>query len=78
MTTPASDSCCAVSAHRPTLTAVRNPELHTPVRSLRMDDGTWRELGDVVGTRNRSAVINELVRWYLRKPGAKAPKRPER
>ena len=78
MTTPTLANGCAVSVHRPTLTRVRNPELHTPVRSVRMEDELWDDLGDVVGPRNRAAVINDLVRWYLRKPGAKAPKRPER
>lgn len=71
------DAVCAPYGHGPTLGAVPspNPE-HTPVRSIRMDDETWGELGDVAGERNRSAVINELVRWYLGR--GRAPKRPHR
>lgn len=55
---------------------IRNPENHMPVRRFRMGD-EWVELGELVGDRQRSEVIRELVSWYLRKPGAKQPKRPE-
>lgn len=72
-----SDIGCPVSTHPPTLATVRNPELHTPVRSIRMDEERWARLGGEAGPRGRSALINDLVAWYLREPGAKQPKRPE-
>lgn len=59
---------------------VRAPEsphpTHTPVRRFRMGD-EWIELGALVGDRRRSEVLRDLVGWYLRKPGAKLPKRPD-
>lgn len=50
----------------------------TKGRSIRVDDPEWDDLGAVVedlGT-DRSKVINQLVKWYLRRPGAKLPERP--
>lgn len=38
----------------------------------------WEEFGtaaEAQGT-DRSKVINEFIRWFLRKPGAKMPARP--
>ena len=52
----------------------------TPHRAVRIDDETWEALGDAAtatGT-DRSAVLRELARWWLRRPGAKMPARPER
>jgi predicted GIY-YIG superfamily endonuclease len=49
----------------------------TPMRSLQMDDRPWAELGrcaEAIGS-TRSAVIRDLVLWYIRWPGAKLPKR---
>lgn len=67
---------CAVYGHAPTLSGVPSPhELHTPVRSLRMDDERWKLLGEVYGARNRSAILNEVAAWLLREPGAKLPPR---
>lgn len=71
-----SDIVCAVYGHGPTLSAVPspNPE-HTPVRSIRVGDKRWDRLGEEYGARNRSAVLNEVIAWLLREPGAKLPKR---
>ena len=49
---------------------------HTPHRPIRVEDDLWEEFGRLVGPRNRSAVIREFIRWYVRKSGAKLPKRP--
>jgi len=56
---------------------VPNPEKFTPIRRFRLDEETWRRFGRTVGARGRSAVLADFVRWYLRIPGAKLPKRPE-
>jgi hypothetical protein len=40
-----------------------------------MSDERWAGLGDVYGLRERSTVINEVVAWLLREPGAKLPER---
>jgi hypothetical protein len=48
-------------------------------RAVRIDDETWAALGDAAdaaGT-DRSAVLRELARWWLRHPGARMPPRPE-
>lgn len=50
----------------------------TPNRAVRIDDETWTALGEATeaaGT-DRSAVLRELARWWLRRPGAKLPARP--
>lgn len=51
----------------------------TPQRAVRIDDETWEQLGDAAtsaGT-DRSAILRQLLQWWLRRPGAKMPARPE-
>jgi hypothetical protein len=52
-------------------------ETHTTNRVVRLGD-EWEELGEVTGKRGRAEIIRQLVRWYLRYPGAKLPERPPR
>lgn len=52
-------------------------ETHTPTVPIRVDPDLWAEFGAAAGERNRSAVLREFIRWYVRQPGAKLPKRPE-
>ncbi|MGH3266025.1 MAG: hypothetical protein ACRDNS_28990 [Trebonia sp.] len=50
----------------------------TKHRSIRLEDDLWRDLepaAKAVGY-DRSGVIRQFVRWYLRIPGAKLPQRP--
>jgi hypothetical protein len=50
----------------------------TQHRSVRVGDDDWRDLeaaAKSVGT-DRAKIINQLVRWYLRRPGAALPERP--
>ncbi|MBV8932047.1 MAG: hypothetical protein JOZ47_14020 [Kutzneria sp.] len=50
----------------------------TPQRAIRVPDHRWIAAGHAstsVG-KNRSEIINALLAWYLREPGAKLPKRP--
>ncbi|WP_280333115.1 hypothetical protein [Nocardia wallacei] len=46
---------------------------------MRIEDDDWRDLGMATAGQglDRAKVINALVRWYLRRPGAKLPPRPE-
>ncbi|MFI8300014.1 hypothetical protein ACIGCZ_29220 [Streptomyces nigra] len=49
----------------------------TPARQIRIGED-WDDLDDAakaMGT-TRAAVIRELIRWYMRKPGGKLPERP--
>lgn len=51
----------------------------TPHRQVRADDALWDAFGDAVersGAADRSAVLREFMRWYVREPGAKMPRRP--
>ncbi|MEV5567577.1 hypothetical protein AB0L54_32685 [Streptomyces sp. NPDC052196] len=48
----------------------------TQHRSVRIDDPEWRDLHTRAPGGDRSAVIKELVAWYLRRPGAELPDRP--
>ncbi len=50
----------------------------TQHRSVRVSDEDWADLEaatHAVGS-DRGTVIKQLVRWYLRRPGAKLPERP--
>lgn len=55
----------------------RAKETHTPNRVIRLGD-EWDELAKAAGKHKRASVIKQLVRWYLRYPGAKLPERPPR
>ena len=66
--------------------AVRTPDIldHVPNkpgtqhRSVRISDEDWRDLesaADAAGL-DRAKVINQLLRWYLRRPRVKLPERP--
>ncbi len=51
---------------------------HTPPRQIRIPDDEWlpfdaatKEAGEP-----RAVVVRDLIRWYLRRPGAKLPERP--
>ena len=51
----------------------------TPRRDIRVSGDDWADLGEraaALGT-DRTKVIVALVRWYLRRPGAKLPERPD-
>jgi len=51
----------------------------TQHRSVRISDDDWRDLlaaAKAQGT-DRAGAITELIAWYLRRPGASTPKRPE-
>jgi len=52
------------------------PDSYTRHRPIRMEAALWDALGDVVGKRKRGALVRDLVRWWLRVPGAKMPPRP--
>jgi hypothetical protein len=55
----------------------RAQDTHLPNRVVRLGD-EWDELAEAAGKHKRAAVIRQLVRWYLRYPGAKLPERPPR
>ena len=54
------------------------PDSYTKHRPIRVDDSLWDAVGAVVGARKRSALVRDLLRWWLRMPGAKLPPRPPR
>jgi hypothetical protein len=54
------------------------PDSYTTHRPIRVEDSLWDELGEAVGLRKRSALVRDLIRWWLRIPGAKLPERPPR
>lgn len=51
----------------------------TQHRSVRISDDDWRDLLAAAKTQgsDRGTIIKELVAWYLRRPGATQPKRPD-
>lgn len=52
----------------------------TPNRALRMPDDTYRPAVTLAAQQGTSvsALCRDFLDWYLRKPGAKLPHRPER
>jgi hypothetical protein len=52
----------------------------TQHRSVRVSDEDWADLETATkGLRSdRGTVIKQFIRWYLRRPGAKLPERPDR
>jgi hypothetical protein len=53
------------------------PDRHTtPRKPLSIGDDLWVPFGERAGAKNRSAVLRQFVRWYLRLPGATLPRRP--
>lgn len=48
---------------------------HTPRQTVRVDKALWDKFGATAG-RERSEVVRQLIRWYVREPGAKLPQRP--
>lgn len=47
-------------------------------RSVRFELDEWEvsdKLARELGT-NRSQILNQFIRWFLRRPGAKLPQRP--
>lgn len=52
---------------------------HTPPRQMRIPDDEWLPFDAAAKAQGqtRAAVTRELIRWYMRRPGAKLPVRPE-
>lgn len=48
----------------------------TPRRIVSIPDDVWEEFGQHVGERERSETIRELLKWWMRRPGVRMPKRP--
>lgn len=48
-------------------------------RSVRVSNEDWADLETATGAFNsdRGTVIKQFIRWYLRRPGATLPRRPE-
>jgi hypothetical protein len=53
---------------------------HHQHRSVRVPDDEWDDAGEAtaeMGT-DRAKIINQFLRWWLRRPGAELPERPRR
>ncbi|MEU4570744.1 hypothetical protein [Micromonospora sp. NPDC023956] len=52
---------------------------NTQHRSIRIPDDTWKPAMEQAKEQGTSAgeLCREFLDWWLRKPGAKLPKRPE-
>jgi hypothetical protein len=52
----------------------------TPTRPIRIPDEDWTDFGEAAASQDtdRSALLREFIHWYVRRPGAKLPKRPDR
>jgi len=52
---------------------------HTPPRQMRIPDDEWFPFEEAAKSqgKTRAAVVREFMRWYMRRPGAPAVKRPD-
>jgi hypothetical protein len=59
-------------------TVARPKTGETPSRHVRVADDDWGDLEAAAGAlgSDRGKIINQFIRWYLRRPGAKLPERP--
>lgn len=58
--------------------AVARPKTgETPIQHVRVPPDDWAELDERSGGK-RPEIVRQLIRWYLRHPGAKLPERPPR
>jgi hypothetical protein len=50
----------------------------TPLHTIRVDDDLWNAFGGAAAQAgmDRSQLLRELMRWYIREEGAKLPRRP--
>lgn len=52
----------------------------TTPRQIRIPADEWQEFDDAAKGQHpptdRATLVREFIRWYLRKPGAKLPRRP--
>lgn len=55
----------------------REKDTHTTNRVIRIPDEDWEDLKEEVGERHRAQLIRAFIAWYLHRPGAKLPRRPE-
>lgn len=54
------------------------PDRHvTPHFTVYIDRELWREFGQVVGDRKRSDVVRDMIAAFLKRPGAKIPRRKD-
>jgi hypothetical protein len=54
------------------------PGRGTPKVTLRVPEALWWAFGRAarVAGADRAALLREFIRWYVREPGAKLPRRP--
>ena len=52
----------------------------TPARQMRISDEDWADFESAATGQDtdRATLVREFIAWYLRRPGAKLPKRPDR
>lgn len=51
------------------------PPYGTKLQNVRVEPDLWAEFGELAEP-DRSAVLRAFIEWYVRKSGAKMPKRP--
>lgn len=52
----------------------RSKDRHKPRATIASGEDLWKELGEVVGEKNRSKVTRQLWAAFLKKPGARMPR----
>jgi hypothetical protein len=55
----------------------RIKDTHTTNRVIRVSDEDWEEFGRLAGERNRAQILRDFIAWYVHRPKARRPTRPE-
>ena len=60
------------------MTETTEPSYDKP-RQMRIPDSEWLPFDEAAATKGlkRAAVVRQFIRWYLHRPGATMPKRPD-
>jgi hypothetical protein len=50
----------------------------TPRQTIRIDEDLWIRFGDLAASQglDRSTVLRQFIRWYVRLPDGAIPRRP--
>ena len=67
---------CICSPYAVTMVS-REKDTHTTNRVFRVSDEDWEAFGRIAGERNRAQVLRDFIAWYVRRPKAHRPTRPD-
>jgi metal-responsive CopG/Arc/MetJ family transcriptional regulator len=55
----------------------RSKDRHKPRATIAGIEDVWDEFGQVVGDKNRSEVVRQMIAAFLKRPGVRMPRRKD-